>query len=160
MTGGPATDPIDIAPTHIGGAGRAWEIKLPPHPDNGTVAAWIVEAAWAHPAWHSYSVVLVHLRPLAHGRPPIVHLKGATHEMWVAALDPSHSRAPAIGGLEPAREMMPLNFAAQMIANSDAEAAARTFAAVAEICAGTLSPDTDFIRDWVKRFGDSMVRKA
>ncbi|MCX5495773.1 hypothetical protein OSH11_13750 [Kaistia dalseonensis] len=157
-------DAVNLAPTLEGPCGRAWLVDLAgvrrrldqARPDT-TVAAWIVEASWAHPVWHSYLVGLVHLRPDPLVLQPILHRPDATHEFWLFALDPDKPRAPQISGEQRAAMLFPSNFGAQLACPSDAEAMKTIEAAINEIVRGTLSPDTDFRRDWVARFGASNI---
>lgn len=81
-------DPVSAPPVLTGPHGRVWLIDmvsarlkygLDPKKD-GTVAAWVIEAPWAHPVWHSYTLALVHLRPIEDAPKTITHLDGATHE--------------------------------------------------------------------------------
>lgn len=118
------------------------------------LAAWIVEADWAHPWWHSYWVALVHLRPCEGVQAPVVQLVGATHEVMVYALDPM--RTPSLGDV-PAL-LLPANFVGQWVEASDAEAVAKVEGHVAEILRGELSPDTDHRRAWVERFSGSNLK--
>lgn len=167
--GGPAKilKPITL-PALVGGAhGRAWLCNLPEglrrakvsETDDATLAYWIVEASWAHPIWHSYAIVLVHLRPLPDLRPTKFYLANATHELWVMALDPDADRAAIIEGELSGRWwLQPKNFAAQFIEATDDLALARIRAAVQRICDGRLSPDSDLIHQWVALFGDNMLR--
>lgn len=161
-------DNITTPPTITGTVGRAWSVDTKPilvkqgipATADATVAWWLVEAAWAHPLWHSYWLVLVHLRPLE-GREKIetkFYIDGATHEMWLYALDPEESRQDMMdtGRVRP---LLPMNFAAQLVEVYDAAAAGRIESAVRDICAGKLSPDTDFIQQWVGRFGGNMVKR-
>jgi len=119
---------------------------------------WLIEAPWAHPFWHSYALSLINLAvvPPDAPYPPIIYLPGATHEMVLLALDPESPRQPMIDGLD-FRLLTPANFAAQMIMPDDAAAIANVERALGLIADGQLSPDTDFIRDWVRLFGDSMM---
>lgn len=128
-------------------------------PENDpTLVHWVIRADWAHPFWHSYSLVLVHLRPLPSVREPDIYLPGATHEMWLHALNPDYSDEALIkmGIVAPLQWLTPTNFAAQLI-ETDENALARIEEAVKEICSGTLSPDTDFVQMWILKFGDSMM---
>lgn len=158
-------DPITTPPAITGKHGRAWAVDLDAARrgmqaigrTDATVSAWIIEAPWAHPLWHSYRLVLVHLRPMDDGRPTKFYIPGATHEIWLEALDPNHSRQPAIDGL-PAHTLRPMNFGAQFIEPDDAAAALRVAGTVQMVCDGRLSPDTDFIRQWVALYGDNMLR--
>jgi hypothetical protein len=153
-------------PTITGTVGRAWSVHVKtilekqgiPEYRDATVAWWLVEAAWAHPLWHSYWLCLVHLRPLPECEVEnIIYLEGATHEMWLYALDPEASRQEMMDSGR-VRPLLPVNFAAQLVEESDASAAERILAAVRDICAGRLSPDTDFVQRWKERFGDSMIK--
>lgn len=159
-------DEIKTAPALIGSAGKAWRVDLDAirriakaEPENdASVVYWVIEAPWAHAFWHSYMLVLVHLRPLKDGRPTKFHLPNATHEMWLNALDPFVPREPTIREGAPWCPLTPDNFAAQFIAPDDAAAMSRIERDVKRICDGTLSPDTDFIRDWIALYGDNMIR--
>jgi hypothetical protein len=158
-------DAVTLAPDVTGPHGRAWAVRLASArlargfkpEDDAMVAGWVVEAPWAHPAWHSYALLLMHLRPMPDNRPTKFYLEGATHEIWLYALNPDFPRQPMIERLE-LRFLTPLNFAAQFIAESDAAASNRALQAVMDICAGNLSPDTDFIRYWAARFGGNMLK--
>lgn len=157
----------NLPPPWKSGMGRAWQCDVDKlrqtlqveHEQDGTLGMWIVEARWAHPIWHSYSLVLVHLRPLV---PPVetkFYLPGATHEIWVYAMDPDAPRSPAILGDERPRWLTPKNFAAQFIEPSDEAAISRVEGAVDLILSGELSPDTDFQHQWRALFGDNMVKE-
>src|SRR5215831_4724961 len=88
------TDQITATPDIIGHHGRAWKchldegrrIKDARPEDDATLAHWVIEAPWAHPCWHSYSLVLIHLRPMPDGRETKFYLPCASHEMWLYAL--------------------------------------------------------------------------
>jgi len=145
--------------------GRAWRVDLERAREtlgggreDATVEVWVVEAPWAHPCWRSYAISLVHLRPLPGFSPPLLYQRGVTHELLVWALNPDHPRLPTIDGSARFYRLEPRNFGAQIIEPSDEAARARVRSAVEEICSGTLSPDTDFIREWVRRFGDNMLK--
>ncbi len=162
------TDPVTAQPSISGEHGKAWlcdlafgrELKNIREEDDATLAHWIVEAPWAHPGWHSYSIVLVHLRPMADDRPTTFYLDDATHEMWVFALDPEMDRNPIIlTGIVAGSWLQPKNFAAQFIEINDDLALIRIRQAVQAICDGTLSPDTDWMSAWAKLFGDNMIKE-
>lgn len=158
-------DPISILPTVTGQHGKAWSLDLPAchrragvrPEDDGTVVAWLIEAPFAHPAWHSYWLNIIHLRPMPDARKTIIYLPGATHEIWLYALDPRENRTKMLetGNF---KFLTPSNFASQFIAHSDEIAVDRALRAVRRICAGTLSPDTDWIRTWMHDWGDCMVK--
>lgn len=159
-------DDVAAPPTISGAHGRAWAIDLAsarkvkgvdPR-DDATLAGWIVEAPWAHLAWHSYFIALVHLRPLPDARKTIFYFPDASHEFWVYALDPSRPRQPAIVGAEMPAFLTPCNFATQRKHGSDTEALAEIERAVKDIVDGRLSPDTDFLAEWSRRYGNFMIK--
>lgn len=159
-------DPVSAAPDLVGHVGRAWKQDLDAMrrklgvraEDDGALAIWIVEAPWAHLAWHSYVLVLVHLRPMPDGRATVFHLEGATHELWLYAANPDTPREPVIRGEATFNVLHPCNFAAQLIEASDEAALAKIEAAVRDVIDGRLSPDTDFRRTWADRFGWNMMK--
>jgi hypothetical protein len=152
-------DIITIPPTIETVHTRIWQVDISQFEAAkalGGVALWLIEAPWAHPLWHSYVLSLVSLRPVEGQPPPVCYFDGATHEMMLMALDPDEPRQPMFD--EMAFEvLMPANFGAQMIVETDAEATAKVAAAVAMIAKGELNPDTDAIAQWVGLFGDSMM---
>ncbi len=159
--------PVATAPHLDMPHGKAWLLdmpairrRLPTGHQDAAVAVWLVEAPWAHPVWHSYSVSLIHLRPLPGLSEPTRYLALATHELIVSALDPDGDRDRLLAeGCGPhCRWLLPANFAAQMVEVSDELASARVRDAVERICRGTLSPDTDFTAQWVALFGDNMMK--
>jgi hypothetical protein len=160
-------DPISARPVIAGKHGKAWLCDLAEarrrlsvrDEDDGTLAHWIVEAPWAHPVWHSYSIVLVHLRPMPDGRKTLIYLDDASHELWVMACDPNKDRNGVLaGGSVDGLWLYPKNFAAQFIEITDELAQERVKRAVEAVCDGRLSPDTDFISAWAQLFGDNMLK--
>lgn len=156
-------DTIAIAPTIDGPRARAWRLdaevlRKVAGGNHSIIAGWLVEAPWAHPLWHSYLVSMIHLRAAPGLLPSVIYLDGATHELAVSALDPSVPRTLLLTGGQ-ATLLHPANFAAQMAKDTDDLADAITYSAVSLICMGLLSPDTDFQKDWIKLYGDNMVRR-
>jgi hypothetical protein len=161
------TDPISATPTLIGEHGRAWLCdmkegcrKMNINIENEAMLAhWVIEAPWAHPAWHSYSLCLLHLRPLADKRPTTFYLDDATHEIWLMAMNPDKDRNSLIAdGITRGHWLSPLNFVAQFIEISDELAFERIRKTVQLVCDGKLSPDTDWIQDWAALFGNNMIK--
>jgi len=160
-------------PTLIGEHGAAWEVDLPrarqlageTEQSDATVAMWIVFAPWAHPLWAYYAIGAIHLRPHPARKPAkIYNDPRVTHEVVVFALDPL--TVPETVNTAKLVKMTPVNFAGQWVVaerpnpvDLDRGAAAKVRATVEEILAGVLSPDTDFIREWVKRFSDSNLHR-
>lgn len=151
---------LPATPDIQGPAGRAWRYDMDtiarkagnrPH---ASVESWLIEAKWAHPHWHSYALMLIHLRNVPGLGQPKLYVTGATHEVFLAALNPEKvrdlKRNPDY--------MMPLNFAAQFIAQDDAAATARINDTVREVVNGELSPDTDHMQSWIRRYGSAMIK--
>lgn len=163
-------DPITTEPTHTGAA-RAWRVDLvqlraniaqdprvqQAQADDATVCAYVIEAPWAHPFWHSYYLFCVHLRDLpGQSQPPIKKFAEVTHEVALYALNPDRPRQALVDGrdMRPGRSFLhPVNYVGQFVAEDDAMAAGVVDRAVIDICNGLLSPDTDFRSQWVARFG-------
>lgn len=151
-------DPVSAAPAMQGPRGRAWAVPLEPLAAvaGAVVGTLLIEAAWAHPIWHSYMLSVCHLRPMPDMPEPALHLPGATHEVLLAALDPAEPRQRALEGSRP-RPLVPFNFSAQIIERGDAAALERVWRAAQAVCDGRLSPDTDHRRAWTALFGDNML---
>lgn len=137
-----------------GAAGLAWVWTGGGRDRKGEVATWVVNAAWAHPAWSQYVVFIVHLRDEPDLPPPKKHRDDVTHEFGVMALDPEHAMK-ASGDAFP-RCLTPANMAYQFAAASDGEARERVRLFVEMVADGTLNPDTDARSDW-DRFMDDGV---
>jgi hypothetical protein len=160
-------DPIDAAPVISGRHGKAWlcdaaagRRKLGvPEDEDGTLAHWIIEAPGYHPAWHSYALCLMHLRPLRTPRETLFYLDGATHELWLYVMDPTADRRPTLAtGIVHGNWLTPANYVGQIIEVSDDLAKERIRKAVEDICIGKISPDTDYQSMWRERFGDHMFK--
>jgi hypothetical protein len=155
-------DTIDQPPTLHGQKGRGWNLNgaslRGKNGPNALVDLWLLESPDSHPIWHSYLLSLVHLRPIEDLPEPIIYLPGATHELVLYALDANFPRQDSLtsGGWH---RLEPANFCAQFIASSDIEAIKRIASAARSVCAGTLSPDTDFRKQWIALFGDNMMRR-
>lgn len=126
---------------------------------DASIASWIVQAPWAHPAWHSYWLYVCHLRPMPDDRLTKFYLEGATHELWLYALDPKAPLQQMIDEAMP-RFLTPINFAAQLICDDDDAAKALLRGAALDVLHQRINPDTDAISQWWARFGDNMRRKG
>lgn len=157
-------DTITRFPDHADKFGKAWRLNLDDlrrtagvlAENDATLDLWVVEAPWAHPLWHSYLIGLQHLRPVA-GSDVIIRRPGATHEFFVAALNPDAPREPFMLGNASPAYLVPIDFVAQLVEEADEAARDRVRDAVRRICAGTLSPDTDFRSQWVALYGGHMM---
>lgn len=158
-------------PTLTGAHGEAWEVDLPKsravtgdsEDSDATVALWIVFAPWAHAFWSYYLIGASHLRLCKALPAPKVYAPGLTHEVLVFALDPE--TVPDTLDMRRNRKLDPINFAGQWRVqvrpnpvDLDRAAAAKVRVTVEEILAGVLSPDSDFLHDWIKRFSASNVK--
>lgn len=168
----PASKPDEVTtpPTMSAEHGRAWEIDLPKireyfrtaegrdNPNDNGIAAWVVEAPWAHPVWHSYWLALIHLREIPGGEPVWRKEPTRTHQLFVMALNQDHPREALLKGEDRPHFLMPLNFSGQFEAADDEAAIARVRGTVQLIIEGKLSPDTDFLRMWVQLYGADLVK--
>lgn len=150
------------APDLDGPRGQAWLVrddetramyaktnrKVPP---TSTVVWWLIHAPGYHPWWNNYQLSLIHLRPVDGLPPAKINLPGATHEVMLFAMSPD-SQFSLESFMIP---LSPANFFGQFIAHDDESAAEKIKETVNEILIGSLSPDTDYVREWVKRFSDS-----
>lgn len=160
-------DQISVPAEMVGRGGRSWRCDLDegrrvigvPREKDGVLVNWVVEAPWAHPVWHSYSILLLHLRPIEGLPPAILHREDATHELLVHALNPDHPREELIKTGVLIHFMTPINFGAQFVELSDELALDRVERTVREIVDGHLSPDTDYQLEWRRRFGSDMIKK-
>lgn len=161
-------DPIPDMPVVQGPHGLAWlcnvaegrRIMNVPAERDAALDHWVVEAPWAHPAWHSYSVLLLHLREMPGQQKTVFHIPDATHELLVFTIDPTSDRRELLATGIPKRHWLePINFAAQFIEITDDLARERVRNTVQMICDGKLSPDTDYQRDWVRLYNNSMIKK-
>jgi hypothetical protein len=151
--------PADISGPH----GRAWRADLaailaqqrakhgsaPPLELN--VCGWYVHAPFSHPIWPCVAINCISLRDVLGWPPAKINLEGATHELFVGAIDPD--TPVRIDRFAPT--LRPINYAGQFIAGDDDEARERVEAAVREVCAGTLNPDSDGRHQWAARFSRS-----
>jgi hypothetical protein len=160
-------DPVFTPPTLETKFGRAWSLNLETlrkacnitAEQDCLLAIWFVEVPWAHMFWHSYAIVLAHLRPLEGVVPPTIYLADATHEIDIFALDPDKPRQSLMEGTVPFGTacMQPANFGAQFIA-TDEDAAKKVRGNVEQILAGQLSPDSDYANVWGEIYNFSMFK--
>lgn len=158
-------------PEIVGAHGAAWRVDLArsraaagcDEDRDTTVAMWIVFAPWAHAFWSYYLIAAIHLRSMPKLVPAKINLPGATHEVIVFALSPDH--VPEVVNSAKNVKLFPANFAGQWVVQErrnpvdlDRAAAEKIEGVVREIVEGRLSPDTDFRREWIRRFSDSNVR--
>lgn len=147
------------APDVTDQAGEAWRVDPSADRRVGHLnpAQWVVFVPWAHPLWHSYVLGCVSLREDPDG-PVHINLPGATHELYLYALDPT---AAPVRYLDPRQDngvpflpwLRPANFVAQFRRPDDAAAAATVEKVLRRVLAGVLNPDTDARAAWAAMFG-------
>jgi hypothetical protein len=111
-----------------------------------TVCTWLLTAPHAHPAWSQYMLGVVRLRDVPGFPPPKREFDGATHELFVVALNPEHGPMTAerigrlqVGGGVP--YLTPVNIAHQ-IEGTDEEALHLAEMAATGVVHGVLPPET------------------
>lgn len=105
-----------------GRVGTSEEISLNPHnvDQTATLKAWLMHLPGQHPFWAHYMFGVVHLRPIAGGRPPVKQAPDAEHEMIVVALDPH--RKPSADDINTLIPLTPVNYVVQFAGMTDAQA--------------------------------------
>ncbi|MBI1213605.1 MAG: hypothetical protein GC190_19275 [Alphaproteobacteria bacterium] len=159
---GRQVDAISVSPKMDGRYGRAWEIDragLRTGPNDNTIGWWLIEAPYAHPFWHSYSIVLFHLQCSPDGEPLQIRMPGATHEFALFTLDPNAKRDDLLTGkMATVPVLHPANFIAQMRCPSHEAAKRMIELAAASVCDGRLNPDTDHRSQWIEIFGSDGIK--
>ena len=118
---------------------------------------WVVSAPWAHLAWEDYALLLLDLTTEVPGVPaPIIYLEGATHELQVYALQQGKPIPLLTSDTNTWKLSLlrPMNHGFQFCASSDCLATIRIQDIAEMIEERSLSPDTDFRRDWDDLFQD------
>jgi len=157
------TDP----PTFTGVAGHAWQLRLRPpgqrevRDHDATVGGYIVHAPGAHVLWSYWIVSVIHLRPIAGVRPPVISRSGATHEFLIMALDPREP-LPTLDVTDGWRVawLSPVDIVEQFAAADDAIAAEILDLGVRAIVDGRLSPDQDFRSAWRRTLHETATHYA
>lgn len=145
-------------PTVMGRAGKAWKVsvgydpKTDPPDWSGCLAQWQVNATCYHPMWSWWLVQLIHLRPIAGVKDPVIRLPGATHELVICSLDPDKRV------LDPDEKpsddekryhiLTPIDVEEQMAGLDDDGAVKVCELAVRAIVNGHISPDQDYRAMW------------
>jgi hypothetical protein len=150
-------------PNLIGTHGQAWvpdnETIARKHPDRPSIdlrtGTWIVHIPSANPHWSYYMISCISLRDVPGIPSAIRYLDNATHEIVVAAINPG-SPPPLDDVIQC---LYPINFVGQFIAKDDEAARLQIEVSIKEIINGILSPDTDFVSQWVERYGDHCLYK-
>jgi len=157
----PDTTPRDPMPPadRTGPHAQMWHCHPGRPGAQAIVADWIIETPAAHHLVHSCHVALMHLRPVHADDKVCIHVHGATHELWVMALDPAAPRAAIVRHTAaPVQHYYAKVFVAQIVAPTDEAAVARIAATIALILNGDLNPVNQ--DQWIELFGDAMLAPA
>lgn len=121
--------------------------------NSASLRAVLLHRPDAHPAWHTYLLGLIHLRPIAGYGAAVLEHPSATHELTIFALDPQSTPDPAdISSLKP---LLPPNLVYQLRGYTDERALSLFKAFSAALSERVLSPDTDWRRHqiaWLQRW--------
>lgn len=140
-------------PDFAGEYGRAWEVLVDPDKferveQSASLGTWLIEAPYAHPAWNYHGVALMHLRDIPGAGPAVIIRPGATHELWVHALDPTYENHVDPTDITTLHTLEPPDTVEQLILPSDERAIEVARLAVQKCVTGELVPDSDFRADW------------
>lgn len=124
---------------------RAW--KLPNAEEAGVVSAWILDVPGVHKSWHRWLLGAVHMRPMPGVPSMFVTSPGATHEIMVAAIDPSHE--PDVDSTARPPLLIPADVIVQLALDSDEHCARLVDRCAKLVVEGVLLPDQDFRAMWV-----------
>lgn len=148
---------ITEPPTFQGAGGqKAWRVRMAPlgsrgRPDfDATVDLFIVHVPGAHAFWDHWSITVIHLRPVAGVKAPVIRREGATHELIIVTLNPEQP-LPGLDATDPTWKpdfLTPIDVMEQFIAANDAIAAEILELAVKTIVDGFASPDQDWRQWW------------
>lgn len=129
-----------------------------------TVCVWLLTAPQAHPLWSQYMLGAVRLRDLPGFPPPTRQFDGATHELFVVALNPEHGAMTARRADRFWRSgrslpyLTPVSIAHQ-IEGTDAEALELAELAAKGVVHGVLWPETGDAPDRIRaEWKASLVR--
>jgi len=148
---------------------EAWLLAEGPDQGPAHIVSWLVEGPF-HPVWSQWVIGAVDLREHDGVAPANKGCELVTHEIVICAIHPDDTINP--GGKSPKqwRWLTPVDFAFQFAAVPLADAAADALAAdvvermVDVICAGKMSPDSDYRRRWqrwtVRRFSEMLDERA
>lgn len=162
-------DKITDTPNMTGPCGRAWLVDpkkvQEAHPElvkdlawQTQIGSWMIEAPFAHPVWHTYHFSLISLKDVPGMASATLYFEGAQYELVIHALDPDKPRDQALKDNCMRQHLTPANFAAQFTADHDAAAMQRVERDIQMVIDGQLSPDTDYQRVWIEKYGNAMIK--
>ena len=140
---------ITKAPDLTGIGGLAWQIAdnrtTPDHA--GSLGGWLVYVPGAHPWWHTWALVLVHLRDIPGVKPAKKSYPEAEYEFLSIALQPDSTPDPdhPENGF---KYLTPFDVVEQFHGVTDGQASRILEGAVRAILGGHVSPDTDYRSVW------------
>lgn len=84
---------------HVGPAGAATRLDITrtrsdPADSVATLGMYWLVCPGQSPYWDTYTLAIIHLRDIPGVKPAHIRLPGATHELFLTALDPTHNVHP------------------------------------------------------------------
>lgn len=125
----------------VGAAGEGWKCEIEASDlltkdSEGSVSTWLLNCPGQSPAWSNYVIGCVHLRPIEGVKPAKLRFPEATHEIFLAAIDPGIKDLRPTNMLEKFHAyhkdtkhgayLSPLNYVHQWGGLTDAQAATLT----------------------------------
>ena len=105
-----------------------------------------------NPLWSHYAVTLFHLYDIP-GAPAAIRRQGASHELWVATVDPAVENTIDPSDIRTFRMLTPPDLQEQLILPSNARALEVARLAIQMCVDGQLSADAEnHRRDWISFF--------
>lgn len=124
--------------------GKAWRIDVTKMAhQHTTIAGWILHCHWAHPAWDTYALAVVHLRDVEGIAAAKRQSPEMTHEVQILALHPDWNGDPYA-----LQMLMPPNVIEQGKFENDEHAITWLKDRVDQILKAELSPDSDYRKAW------------
>jgi hypothetical protein len=121
-----------------------WKVAPDTSNPHATLGVWLAKIPEAHPAWHSYAISVVHLRPAEGVKDANKHYPGAEYEILIFALDPEAELNPNLPRTIGPALLTPPNLVFQFHGVRDEQAVDLTEMLAKSFCDGVNSPDTDF----------------
>lgn len=142
-------------PDRSAGPIKAWKGKVPEGMDPlANIGAWVVQGPF-HPAWNTWMIAIVHLRDHPRVEPAKKQYPEAEYEFMIWACDPSipfdvdeWDRTARWGPEDKGRFLTPPDAVIQFDGINDIQASELLDLAVDLILDGSMSPDSDYRKDW------------
>lgn len=113
-----------------------------------TLCAYVIHAPLSHPFWAWHVMVVMHLRPTAKHGEANLRFPGASHEVFLTALDPTHDDQIDVDDAETWKHMSPPDYVGQVMLADDDQALRLGELMAKSITDGHLVPDSDHTTWW------------